>query len=239
MADQPEAKAKYPYMTAGQWYGVRAKLRQSLPAVVDVDWVMAALGTSEKGAQNILPQLKAVGVLHADGKPNTEIVHDLRDDDEYAAACVRVLERVYPDGLRSAWNDPNEDPAKVANWFMRNAGTGQTTAMNQAKLYLTLLKAELPTPEEAAKKAAAKKGAAKQAVPAPAKKAAPPKIEKTKVEQPPETSRQEQQPPPPAPASNLSPNLHIDVQIHISADASDNQIDTIFKSMAKHLYGRE
>jgi Family of unknown function (DUF5343) len=34
-----------------------------------------------------------------------------------------------------------------------------------------------------------------------------------------------------------SPNLHIDVQVHVSADASPEQIDQIFASMAKHLYG--
>jgi len=33
------------------------------------------------------------------------------------------------------------------------------------------------------------------------------------------------------------PNLHIDLQIHISPDSTPNQIDTIFASMAKHLYG--
>ena len=34
------------------------------------------------------------------------------------------------------------------------------------------------------------------------------------------------------------PMLHIDVQIHISADAKPDQIDQIFASMAKHLYGK-
>lgn len=33
------------------------------------------------------------------------------------------------------------------------------------------------------------------------------------------------------------PSLHIDVQIHISPEASAEQIDQIFASMAKHLYG--
>jgi hypothetical protein len=39
-------------------------------------------------------------------------------------------------------------------------------------------------------------------------------------------------------ASGSGPSLHIDLQIHIAADASTDQIDQIFKSMAKHLYGR-
>lgn len=35
-----------------------------------------------------------------------------------------------------------------------------------------------------------------------------------------------------------APSLHVDVQIHIDATASAEQIDQIFSSMAKHLYGR-
>lgn len=35
-----------------------------------------------------------------------------------------------------------------------------------------------------------------------------------------------------------TPSLHIDIQIHISADAKSEQIEKIFESMAKHLYGR-
>lgn len=34
-----------------------------------------------------------------------------------------------------------------------------------------------------------------------------------------------------------NPSLHIDLQIHVSPEASPEQIDQIFKSMAKHLYG--
>ncbi|BCA58826.1 DUF5343 domain-containing protein [Sphingomonas sp. HMP6] len=43
----------------------------------------------------------------------------------------------------------------------------------------------------------------------------------------------------PTNARGTAPNLHIDVQVHISADASVEQIDQIFASMAKHLYGSQ
>jgi hypothetical protein len=36
---------------------------------------------------------------------------------------------------------------------------------------------------------------------------------------------------------NSGPTVHIDIQIHISPDSSAQQIDQIFASMAKHLYG--
>jgi hypothetical protein len=35
------------------------------------------------------------------------------------------------------------------------------------------------------------------------------------------------------------PEVHIDIQIHISPESTPQQIDTIFQSMAKHLYGRK
>ena len=40
------------------------------------------------------------------------------------------------------------------------------------------------------------------------------------------------------PRPNL-PELHVDIQIHIDSTASPEQIDQIFSSMARHLYGRE
>ena len=40
------------------------------------------------------------------------------------------------------------------------------------------------------------------------------------------------------PRPNL-PELHVDIQIHIDSTASPEQIEKIFASMARHLYGRE
>ena len=39
-------------------------------------------------------------------------------------------------------------------------------------------------------------------------------------------------------AKSTAPSLHIDIQVHVSSEASAEQIDQIFASMAKHLYGR-
>jgi hypothetical protein len=36
--------------------------------------------------------------------------------------------------------------------------------------------------------------------------------------------------------SGFTPKLHIDIQIHISPDATPQQIEQIFESMAKHIY---
>ena len=41
------------------------------------------------------------------------------------------------------------------------------------------------------------------------------------------------------PSQQATPSLHIDIQVHISPDATTDQIDQIFASMAKHLYKGE
>jgi hypothetical protein len=43
-------------------------------------------------------------------------------------------------------------------------------------------------------------------------------------------------PPPRSTGSTENPSLHIDLQIHISPEATPDQIEKIFESMAKHLY---
>ncbi len=43
---------------------------------------------------------------------------------------------------------------------------------------------------------------------------------------------------PPA-SMQAGPAVHIDIQIHISPESTGQQIDKIFESMAKHLYGRK
>jgi hypothetical protein len=241
MADEtPDTKVSFPYMTAVQWFGIRAKLRQSVPKAIDVDWIMSALGTSDKGARNILPQLRAVGLVTSEGAPS-DLALDLRDDGTYAEAASRILETLYPDSLRAAYDDPSVEASRVASWFMRNAKTGQATASMQAKLYLTLLKGELPSPDDAKTgstgtrkpkerpaKAAAAKTAAAITIPAAQQESKSGAPDGQSGGDGASAGRQ----------ANDGPSLHIDLQIHISADAGHEQIDAVFESMAKHLYGR-
>lgn len=44
---------------------------------------------------------------------------------------------------------------------------------------------------------------------------------------------------PALPSAHGGPEVHIDIQIHISPESSAQQIEKIFESMAKHLYGRK
>jgi hypothetical protein len=55
----------------------------------------------------------------------------------------------------------------------------------------------------------------------------------------PDVNRQTPSVNPSMPSASSVPSVHIDVQIHIDSSASAEQIDQIFSSMARHLYGRE
>lgn len=240
-APTDDTRTSYPYMSANQYWGLRNRFKRTVPGTVTLDWVIGALDTTRNGAGNVLPQLRLLGLTDADNKP-TDLVHDFKDDDTYPSAAQRILEAAYPTALRDAHDDPTADPAKVAGWFSRNARTGERAALNQAKLYLLILGATLPDPEEVAPK------------PKPVRSA-----QRKTGSQSVASKKGEEQTvvPPPAPVDHSSdtqgtgtgtgtgtggrgrPNLHVDLQIHISADAADAQIEAIFASMAKHLYGKE
>lgn len=227
-----DTRVSYPYLSANNWHGIRASLKQSVPKTIDLDWVIAKLDTTQKSARNIIPQLKALGVIDSDGRPS-ELTPDLRDDDTYADTCQRIVESVYPEGLRNAYSEPDADLAKVASWFARNAGTGDVMSKNQARLYLLLLGGTLPSADDAA---AQPKPRRRSQTGSPATRRSSAKTGPKE-----ETPADPPLSPPPVPpigGSGVSPTLHIDMQIHISADAGDAQIEAIFKSMAKHLYGR-
>jgi hypothetical protein len=224
---EPDQKRSYPYLGTSAWADLRRKLRSSIPKKIDKDYLHTALGISDKAAANMMPQLKALGLIEDDGSP-TELVHDLRDDDKYAEACRAMIARIYPSGLVDAVPDPNTEIDAAIRWFMRQ-GAGETTARNHARFYAMLASGELPESTDKPKKAPK---------PPPPPKSAN-KTQKThaaaSVEDEKAKSGAGQQ------VSNGErelPTVHIDLQVHISPDSSPEQIDAIFASMAKHLYGR-
>lgn len=233
MTEQPsEAKKSYPYMSPGTWGAICLRLRRNIPKSMDTDWLQSVLNVSKGSARNLLPQLKTMGLVEPDGTINTELVTDLRDASTYANACSRIVSAVYPPSLLDAFPEPSSenDSEGVRSWFMRNAGVGESMGGYQARLFFALTKAESPTPEDAPKPRA-RKSTAKKAETAGTKKAAASEA-KTPESDPAKTVHESTT----GKVNSSRPNLHIDLQIHISADASAEQIDAVFSSMAKHLY---
>lgn len=231
MADPtPQQKRSYPYVSTNVWAELKSRFQKSLPTKVTPSYLKTVLGfQSDKAAKNLIPQLRLIGLIDEQDAP-TELAKRFRMDTEYPAATVEILEAVYPGELRDIYPGPEEDVSQVANWIMNDTGGGQSSALIQARFYVLLASAKLPASDKPA-------GTVKPST-SPAAKAKPASVAKPKAK-PDESvdSQQDRSETPPSPRGG--PGLHIDIQIHIDSAASAEQIDSVFSSMAKHLYGRE
>ncbi|MBO1765449.1 DUF5343 domain-containing protein [Allobranchiibius sp. GilTou38] len=230
MADDGAEKRSYPYLSASVWWELRKRFQRSLPGTVSLNYLQSVFGVSEKSARNYLPQLRLLGLVDADSKP-TPLANKWRNDDTYAEACAEIGQKVYPAELREAFSDADEEQEGVARWFM-SQGAGQASAGVQARFAALLGRAD---PAEGANQTSAPARKTTKTSPPDADKttkAAVPEGAATVQKSSESGSDAEQQN---APAL---PTVHIDLQVHIAADAGPNQIDAVFASMAKHLYGR-
>ncbi|MCU1416797.1 MAG: hypothetical protein JWP32_971 [Schumannella sp.] len=231
MVDDSERKRGYPYMSVNVWAELRRAFVKNVPNTVTSTWLQSVFKSSAKAASNLLPQLKTVGLIDSDGVPQ-DLAKRYRVDKEYQSSVAEILDRVYPEEVRGLYPGPTEDVQDVANWFMLDTGGGQIGATSQAKFYLMLVSGELPTAEARVPRSTK---------PAESIKAKQPKVKAPEADK--NTSAGND--------GNLAgnqgglvlgggggegPALHLDIQVHIDAAASAEQIDAVFASMAKHIY---
>lgn len=240
MADQ---KDDYPKMPTKQWWVLRNRFRQSIPGTVTTSYLATVLDMEEISAEkNVLPALKRIGLIDQDGKPQ-EIAKRWRDDEEYPQVCEEIKVAVYPPELLDAVPDPINNRTAAIRWFSKS-GAGKSLVSKRVAFYQLLCEADPQKGSESPKIQTGKsKFIPKSSIPNKTNKlrlSSPPNIAsslKEEVEKETETRS--------LPEKKLSsqshtvPKLHIDIQIHISSDASPEQIDQIFASMAKHLYTRD
>jgi hypothetical protein len=195
------------------------------------------LNISEPSARNLVPPLLAIGIIDENGKL-TQLGHDWRHDEQYADACNRMLEHIYPDELRHALPCPDPDRRSVENWFSRTTGTGEAAVNRMALFYLLLCQGD----PSAAESGSTGRGDGRTRAPREQARstrqrgtAQPARLASASVVTPDVESATPQAQRGAGPTLSGRPSLHIDVQIHIPADATAEQIDHIFASMARHL----
>ena len=225
MAEQK--KTSYPMLPVAHWWALRKKFKQSIPTTVNQSYLAAVLKMEAQSARaNVLPYLKTLGIINEDGKP-TDRAKEWRDDARYPAVCKAILQEVYPQELLDAVSDPTQRE-HAESWFSHATGSGEAAVARMAVLYCVLLEADASKqPDEKPERPRPEKRAEKKPAPVP-------RVEPEKIV------------PAPNPAANplngttlpQIPGININLEIHISADSSADQIDTIFKSMAKHIYQR-
>lgn len=216
----------YPMISEKNWWAIREKFKSSLPAAATPNYVktLLTLSSDSSANSNVINPMRRIGLLDEDNKPTT-LANDWRLDNKYKEVCDSIIKNVYPTELLDLFPDSNVDRASARNWFM-SQGVGQGAADKMVALFMLLKSGEIKE-----KTASVPKKASKVVT-----KLSKPQASKTsKLKESPDEELSE---PAIKSQSHINhPNLHIDLQIHISPESTTEQIEAIFASMAKHLYG--
>lgn len=225
-------KPSFPYIPKKHWWKLREKFSQSPSTPLTSSYIASNLGIKEENAKaNIIPPMKAIGLVDENGK-TTDLAMDWGLDSKYKEVCEKIITEIYPSGLRDLYSDANSsDVNKIQEWFKEYTGLGDSAAQQHTLFYLLLLKGD-PNEANEVLKPKTKKTPEKENV---ATKDETKSQKSSVIEQ--ATENQEDETPPAAKTTSPSvmPSLHIDIQIHISPEATPEQIDKIFESMARHL----
>lgn len=218
-----EKQTTFPLLPVTHWWALRRKFKQSIPGTVTTNYLASVLNMQIRSAQtNVLPYLQDVGIIDEEGK-TLDRARQWRDDTQYPEVCEEMRKTVYPSELLDAVANPLEDRAAVERWFGNHTGAGLVAVKKMAAFYVLLSEAD-PSKEPEERKRAKAESKKKT------KKTAPAATVSTKT------------PPLPKPEQNTSlpasPGIYINLQVHVSSDATPDQIDKMFESMAKHIYKR-
>ena len=228
-----EARKTYPVIPIKHWWALRNKFKQSIPNSVTGGYVATVLAMDEKSAKaNIIPALITFGIIDQDGVPTDQAVK-WRDDELYPEFCKDLRQQIYPQELIDALPGPSVDSAAVQRWFMNKTGVGLQAANKMSAVYKLLTEADPTKAEEDINMGLAQTRVQKVKPTSKGKKAD--KVIPSVSQRKPELLSEKVEP---SLHQDFSPSLHIDVQIHISPDASVTQIEQIFASMAKYLFKR-
>ncbi|MFI6833193.1 hypothetical protein ACIBG5_39185 [Kribbella sp. NPDC050241] len=190
------------------------------------------MASPDSARDNVVSGMRRLGLIDDDGAL-TARGGKWRVKESYGDACQEILDEVYPDDLMNLTDNTGAiDAAQVQTWF-EHSGLGTSNARQMAATFAMIAKKQLPegNSTEASGPSAQRPRAEPRRNRNPRKAAA--------------------QPPKPSESVDLDrggngggdggqnlPKVHLDIQIHIPADATPEQIDQIFASMGKHLYGR-
>jgi hypothetical protein len=208
----------FPQLPTTVWRGVWQSLNRAPNRRLDERSLAAELKVQPTAARQYLKELQKLGILSPEGQP-TPLADRWRQNGNDPDVIEAILQEAYPDSLRHLAPPDDLDREKVIRWFLgEKLGTG--SAKNKAATYLMVAQG---VPEDG-------KTAPRTVSPAKASEVrtkAPRSEIKSRVTTKPESEREQK--------TVKSPQLAVNVQIHISADASTEQIDAIFSAMRRYF----
>jgi hypothetical protein len=201
-----------PYTTVpGKIGSLLNKIKSNgVPKKVDTVW-LKAIGFTSSNDKSLLPVLKNIDFVDG-GKAPTDRWRKFRGIDG-DIALGEAIRQGYSD-LYDFYEDAHDrNTSEIANVFKTKSSAGDQAISKAVSTFKALVAEAKFTPSTQSR--SAELGTSEQ-------ESAP--------LNPPQTPLRT------ATASGSTPSLHIDLQVHISPEATVEQIDKIFASMAKHLY---
>ena len=213
----------YPRIGSKPWVVLQAKAVAAPSTRFTANFVATLLEMANPNSAqtNVVGALGRFGLIDGDGVL-TERGNKWRGSESYALACQEILDEFYPPELANLVDDTGQpDVAKLKRWF-ENEGFGEANARQMANTYALVARKQLPEPS------VPDPDKPKQAVAKPAKARVVDDASAVAAYEPPSQPDRR----------DIRPTLHLDIQIHLPADATPDQIDQIFSSMARHLYAK-
>lgn len=215
----------YPQLPRNVWRGVWEILRKTPKRKLDEKALSAELGVQPTAAKAYARELIKLGLLNEDCIP-TDLANRWRQDGKDTQIIDEMLEKAYPQDLRDLAPREDADRDKVIRWFM-NEGLGEGSAKNKTATYLMVASGVSDDPETSP--------APRRASPVVRSKASPPAGRRADAERKEPVKQEDNDKREKAPKGQTKPDLNVNVQIHISADASVEQIEAIFSSMKRYF----
>ena len=214
-------KGGFPQIPGRVWWGVRDLLNRSPKMKFDDGSLAATLDVQPAAARQYLSELKRINLLDDKGAA-TELGERWRLDDGYEMVVEEILAASYPESIVSIAPAGQAERSAVERWFI-HAGLGSGTAKNKAGTYLMIANDRPGEVKIRSTPPRAERPPSERKMVNTSKSSAPKNL--TSEDQ---GKRRD--------SGGTSFPLNLNVQIHISADASTDQIDTIFAAMRKYLH---
>jgi Family of unknown function (DUF5343) len=203
--------AEFTYTTVpGKIPTLLQKLREvGVPQKVSVQW-LKTIGFTSSNDSSLIGVLKQIGLIDASSIP-TSAWTQYRGNN-YKQVLGRAIRDGYADLFAVYPDAPNRSSTELEHVFSTSSSAGKQVIGKTVSTFKALADQADFTHLEESVALTTEEGALHRPVGTAASR-------------------------PPSHNGASTPSVHIDIQIHIAPEASTEQIDQIFKSMSKHLYG--
>lgn len=220
--------SNYPQLPRSVWRGTWEILRKTPKRKLDEKALSVELAVQPTAAKAYARELVRLGLLKEDFTPS-DLANRWRQDGKAPDVIEEILGLAYPVELRELAPRDDLNREKIVRWFM-NEGLGEGSAKNKAATFIMVStgvsddeEAPVAKPRNASSRKAATKENSVRSAKAEADRRGTEDGESGKGGDNGKRTRLGK------------PDLNVNVQIHISADATAEQIDAIFSSMRRYF----